>query len=86
LPKPPRLGKKKPKPQEKTLIRGYDMTTSLTIKELSALDEQLGSEQLLVKRCRAAATACTDPTIKQNFTAMADRHQKHYDTLKKFLG
>ncbi len=62
------------------------MTTSLTSKELMALDEQLGSEQLLVKRCRAAATACTDPSIKQHFTAMADRHQKHYDTLKRFLG
>jgi len=66
--------------------RGYEMTTSLTTKELSALDEQLGSEQLMVKRCRAAASACTDPSIKQHFTTMADRHQKHYDTLVKFLG
>ncbi|HNX13272.1 MAG TPA: spore coat protein [Oscillospiraceae bacterium] len=62
------------------------MTTSLTSKELCALDEQLGTEQLLVKRCRAAATACTDPSIKQHFTTMADSHQKHYDTLRKFLG
>ena len=62
------------------------MATSLTTKELGALDEQLGSEQLMVKRCVAAAESCTDPTIKQHFNAMAQRHQKHFDTLKKFLG
>lgn len=61
------------------------MATSLTTKELAALDETLGTEQLLVKRCTAAANACTDPTIKQHFTSMAQRHQKHYDILQKFL-
>lgn len=61
------------------------MATSLTTKELSALDEQLGSEQLLIKRCNAACAACTDPTIKEHFASMAQRHQKHYDTLKTFL-
>ena len=60
-------------------------TNNLSTKELGALDELLGSEQLLVKRCRTAATGCTDPAIKQHLTAVAQRHQAHYDALVKFL-
>ena len=58
---------------------------NLTSKELTLLSEQLGGEQLLVKRFRDAATNCTDPQFKQQFEQIADRHQQHYNTLQNFL-
>ncbi len=61
------------------------MSNPLTVKELEALNEELGSEQLMVKRCRAAADACGEQALRDHFTQMADRHQKHYDTLVTFL-
>lgn len=59
---------------------------SLSSKEMTALGEQLGGEQMLVAKYNAMACQATDPKIKQTLEAIACKHQCHYDELKKFLG
>ena len=58
---------------------------NLTSKELSALEDQIKSEQVLVKKYRAMACLCSDMTTKTNFDSYADKHQQHCDTLMGFL-
>ncbi len=58
---------------------------NLTTKELTALEEQLGSEQVLIKKYRTMANQCTDAGIKSHLETIAGRHQQHYDTLVNHL-
>jgi len=58
---------------------------NLTQKELTALEESLGSEQLLVKKFRAYAQQAQDPQIRDSAEQMAGRHKQHYDTLMGYL-
>ncbi len=58
---------------------------SLTAKELTALEDTLGAEQVLVKKYRTMASSCTDQTLKNRLDAIAGRHQQHYDTLAQYL-
>ena len=58
---------------------------NLTQKELTALEEALGSEQLLVKKFRAYASQAQDPQIRESAEQMAGRHKQHYDTLMGYL-
>jgi hypothetical protein len=58
---------------------------NLTSKELSALEDQIKSEQVLVKKYRAMACLCSDMTTKTSFDSYADKHQQHCDTLMGFL-
>ena len=58
---------------------------SLTSKELTALEDTLGSEQGLVKKYQALACLCNDDRIRQDLEGMAQRHQQHVNTLAKFL-
>ncbi len=58
---------------------------SLTTKELTALEEQLGSEQVLVKKYRTMAGQCSDTAIKNSLETIAGRHQQHYDKLLTYL-
>ena len=58
---------------------------NLTTKELTALEDQLGYEQVLVKKYRAMAGQCSDTTIKSRLENIANRHQIHYDTLVNYL-
>lgn len=58
---------------------------NLTSKELTALEDQLGNEQALVKKYRAMATMCTDQKIKSDLESIATKHQQHYSTLVSFL-
>ena len=39
---------------------------NLTNKELMAIEDQLNSEQLLIKKYKAYATMCSDPQIRTN--------------------
>lgn len=59
--------------------------SNLTSKELFALDDQLNYEQMLVKKYRAFASQCTDKTISDKCTQIADTHQKHFNTLMSYL-
>ena len=59
---------------------------NLSAKELTALGEQLGGEEMLVSKYTAMAGQATDPKIAQTFQGIASKHQRHYNELKKFLG
>ena len=59
---------------------------TLTTKELSAIEDQLGAEKELVAKYRSYAAACTDAQLKAKFDGMAARHQSHFDTLYSLLG
>ena len=58
---------------------------NLTTKELTALEETLGAEQVLVKKYRTMSGQCTDAGIKTRLESIASRHQQHYDTLISHL-
>lgn len=59
---------------------------NLSAKELTALGEQLGAEQMLVAKYTAMAEQSTEPEIKQKLQGIASKHQGHYNQLKTFLG
>ena len=58
---------------------------NLTSKELTALEDQIGSEQTLVKKYEAMACLCNDTRIQQSFNSIASKHRAHYNTLVNFL-
>jgi len=58
---------------------------TLTTKELTALEEQLGSEQNLVKKYQALASICSDATVRQRLESAAAKHQEHVNSLLPFL-
>ncbi len=57
----------------------------LTSKELSAIEDQLSQEQLLVRKYRMYSKAATDPRLKTKCEQIAARHQNHYDKLLSHL-
>lgn len=57
----------------------------ITEKELSAIEDQLGNEQLLVTKIKAYSQMCSDPELKQKCDAIAQKHQCHFDKLMGFL-
>lgn len=59
--------------------------SNLTAKELSAIEDQLGQEQTLIKKYQAMACLCNDQKIMQDLNSMAQKHQQHYNTLVTFL-
>ena len=60
--------------------------TNLTTKELSALEDQLNSEMILVKKYRSFATLTTDAQLKTKYEGIAGQHLTHFNTLYKHLG
>lgn len=58
---------------------------NLTSKELTALDDQIKYEQVLVKKYQAMACLCTDTAIADQLNSIAGRHQQHAQTLLGFL-
>jgi len=58
---------------------------NLTSKELTALEDQIGSEQNLVKKYEAMACLCNDTKIQQDLNGFANKHRAHYNTLVSFL-
>jgi len=58
---------------------------NLTTKELTALEDQIGQEQTLVKKYQAMAQISSDTTIKKSLTKFAKQHQQHCDTLISYL-
>ena len=58
---------------------------NLTSKELTALEDQIGHEETLVKKYEAMACLCNDTKIQQDFNHFADKHRAHYNTLVTFL-
>ena len=58
---------------------------NITSKELTALEDQIGMEQTLVKKYQAMSEMCGDTQIKQRLADFAQKHQTHYNTLMTFL-
>lgn len=58
---------------------------SITAKELTAIEDQLSGEKLLVTKCKAYAQMCDDQQLKQKCETMASKHQNHYDRLLSYL-
>lgn len=58
---------------------------NLTSRELTALGEQLGSEQVLIAKYRGMAAMCKDPVIKNKLEQIAVRHQQHFDRIAGYL-
>lgn len=60
--------------------------SQLSEKELSAINELLCEEELLVKKFRMLADQTSDPEIKSEFQGIANKHQGHFNTLYSHLG
>ena len=58
---------------------------NLTSKELTALEDQIGAEEVLVKKYEAMAALCTDQKFQQDFVCFANKHREHFNTLVSFL-
>jgi len=58
---------------------------NLTTKELSALDDTIKHEQVLVKKYKAMACLAGDTKVQNDLNCIADKHQQHCDTLMSFL-
>ena len=58
---------------------------NLTEKELSALEDQLQMEQVLIKKYKGYAGIAQDPQIRDLCTRLASQHKQHYDTLMGHL-
>lgn len=58
---------------------------NLTSKELTALEDQIGCEETLVKKYEAMACLCNDVQIGRTFTDIANKHRAHFNTLVGFL-
>ncbi len=57
----------------------------ITAKELTAIEDQLNGEKLLVTKLKAYAQMCSDQQLKQKCETMASKHQNHYDRLLSYL-
>jgi len=58
---------------------------NLTSKELTALEEQISGEQILVKKYESMASLCNDTKLQQDLNSFASKHRAHYNTLISFL-
>jgi len=59
--------------------------TSISTKELSGLEDILGIEETLASKYKTYSGMCNDPILSKKFTAVANRHQKHFNTLVGYL-
>ncbi|MEF9917567.1 MAG: hypothetical protein RR869_10275 [Lachnospiraceae bacterium] len=55
--------------------------SQLSEKELSALNELLNEEDLLVKKFKMLAERAQDAQIKSSFTEISNKHQGHFNDL-----
>ncbi|MCI1982294.1 MAG: spore coat protein [Oscillospiraceae bacterium] len=58
---------------------------AITEKELTAIEDELASEQTLITKLKAYSQMCTDQTLKTKCDEMAQKHQGHFDKLMSFL-
>ncbi len=58
---------------------------NLTAKELTAIEDQLNYEQMLVKKFRSYQQSASDPEVSACCGKLADAHKRHFDTLMGYL-
>lgn len=54
-------------------------------KELSALNELLSEEELLIKKFQMLAQHSTDEQVKDKFMSISDKHKEHFRSLYSYL-
>ena len=59
---------------------------NLSSKELSAIEDQLKAEQVLVQKYQAFSAQFTDPQLRTKCEQIAAKHQNHYQSLLRHLG
>lgn len=57
----------------------------LTSEELKAIEDQLGAEELIIKKLKCYSNQLTDPQLKNCCDQITAQHKKHYDTLLAHL-
>lgn len=82
--KPLRLGILKRKPTVLTLIDEVK-TMNLTTKELTAIEEQLGQEQILIQKFKMYAGMTQDQQLKACCEQIASKHEIHKNKLLNLL-
>ncbi|MCI8538339.1 MAG: spore coat protein [Oscillospiraceae bacterium] len=58
---------------------------NLTSKELSALEDQLGFEQMSICKYKAAAQETTETALKTCYERFAGQHQQNFNNLLNYL-
>ena len=58
---------------------------NLSSKEVTALEEQLSAERVLVAKYRGMATQVQDVVIRSKLDTIASKHQAHFDRILSFL-
>ena len=54
---------------------------SITSKELTALEDQLTTEQNVISKFKMYSHTAVDSVIKDKCECIANKHKMHYDTL-----
>lgn len=67
------------------LSKENTVMATLTAKELTAIEDQLGVEQNLVKKYKMYAQQSQDAQLKTKCEEIAAKHQCHFDTLMGHL-
>ncbi|MBO5935555.1 MAG: spore coat protein [Clostridia bacterium] len=58
---------------------------NITSKELSAIEDQLNYEQLLIKKYKSYASMCQDAALKTTCEQLAAQHKNHYNTIMSYI-
>ncbi|MBQ3519584.1 MAG: spore coat protein [Clostridia bacterium] len=57
----------------------------LTAEELKAIEDQLGAEELIIKKMKNYSSQLGDPQLKTCCDQIIAQHKKHYNTLLNHL-
>ena len=58
---------------------------NLTAKELSALEDHLNMEKLLIKKYKMVSSMAVDQEVKTKCEQVAAKHQEHFNRLMSHL-
>ncbi len=58
---------------------------NLSAKELSALEDLMTAEQVLVAKYRTFSETSTDEIMAEKFNQIADKHQQHFSCMMNYL-
>ena len=59
--------------------------SNLSEKELSAINELLSEEELLIKKFQMLSQQTNDAEMKKEFESIANKHQGHFNNLYSHL-
>jgi len=66
-------------------MQGEMNMSNISAKELSAIEDQLNFEQILIKKFNSYASMTSDPQIRTTCEQYAVQHKQHFDTLMGHL-